>query len=207
MSAVVGIDPSLTACGIAILRPADGFSATGSARVSFLRSVGRSGRKGDGWDARSERVVAQTRRITAHIPRDGVELVVIEGPSYGSAHGAQMDRHALWIGVYSTLRSRGIPIAVVAPGTREKWATGSVPRGIDRKARKARVLTAVREMFPDEPIRNDDEGDALILAAIGAHHLGWPLPFETKPRHTTGLAAVEWPEGVGFPPVTNGGCQ
>lgn len=72
-----------------------------------------------------------------------------------------------------------------------------MPRGIDRKARKARVLAAVREMWPDETIRNDDEADALALATIGAHHLGWPLPFETKERHTTGLQAVEWPEGVG----------
>lgn len=187
---IVGIDPSLRAAGIAVLA----LSPATTTKLIAVAAVGRDGVKGDGYPQRSRRIVAQTRRILAQIPADA-DLAVIEGPSYGSQHGAQMDRYALWMGVYSTLQARGVPIAVVAPRTREKWASGSVPRGIDRKARKARVLAAVREMWPGERIRSDDEGDALILASIGAHHLGWPLPFETKERHTTGLQAIEWPDG------------
>ena len=189
---VAGLDLSLRATGIAVLA----LSPVCATKLIATTTVGRDGIKGEGYPARARRIVAQTRRVLAQIPGD-VELVVIEGPSYGSQHGAQMDRYALWMGVYSSLQAQGVPIAVVAPGTREKWATGSVPRGIDRKARKARVLAAVRGMWPDARIRNDDEADALALASIGAHYLGWPLPFETKPRHTTGLQAVEWPEGVG----------
>lgn len=188
---VVGIDPSLRASGIAVLA----LNPVGMTKVIALAAVGRDGIRGEGYPQRAKRIVAQTRRVVANIPND-TELVVMEGPSYGSQHGAQMDRHALWMGVYSSLQGRGVAIAVVAPGTREKWATGSVPRGISRKDRKARVLAAVRAMFPDERIRNDDEGDGLILAAMGAHHLGWPLPFETRPRHTTGLDKIEWPEGI-----------
>ena len=185
---IVGIDPSLTSTGIAVLA----LHPVGSTKVMAVAAVGRDGTAGEGYPERARRIVAQTRRVISQIPAD-TELMVMEGPSYGSQYGAQMDRHALWMGVYSTIQGRGVPIAVVAPGTREKWATGSVPRGIDRKVRKARVLAAVREMFPGERIRNDDEGDALILAAMGAHHLGWPMPFETKERHTTGLQAIDWP--------------
>lgn len=199
---VAGLDLSLRATGVAVIgydlvADADGRNQRHEPCVLRLRTVGRDGIKGEGYPERSRRIVAQTRRVLAALPAAGIDLAVIEGPSYGSQHGAQMDRYALWMGVYSSMQAQGVPIAVVAPGTREKWATGSVPRGIDRKARKARVLAAVRGMWPNERIRDDDEADALVLATIGAHHLGWPLPFETKPRHTTGLQAVEWPEGVG----------
>ena len=187
---VVGLDPSLTACGIAILRPADGFSATGSARVTFLRSVGRSGRKGDGWERRSARIVAQTRRIVAHVPAEATLVVLEAMPAHMPPQPYLGDRWALWFGVHSALNGR-VPIAVVNPSTRARWATGK------GTAAKADVLAAVREQWPNERIADDNQADALTLASIGAHYLGWPLPFETKPRHTTGLQAVEWPEGVG----------
>ncbi|GAC71064.1 hypothetical protein [Gordonia soli] len=197
---VVGIDPSLTACGIAVLHPCKVRTIDGTrmeTEVRTLTAVGRKGTAGEGYTERARRIVAQQRRILRGTARQGwtgipddAELVVIEGPSYGSQHGAQMDRHALWMGVYSSLQSRGVRIAVCAPQTRAKWATG---RG---NARKGEVLAAAREQWPDERIPDDNCADALVLAAMGAHRLGWPLPFETKDRHTTGLDAIEWPEGI-----------
>ncbi len=181
---VVGIDPSLAATGLAII-PTD---VRGTAAIT----LGRKGQAGEGWGQRSDRIVAQVRRVCSQVP-DHTRLVVIESmpqrmakplPSFG-------DRWAVWFGIYSTLRSRGIPVAVVMPSTRALWATGK------GNAKKAEVLSAVREQWSPLRIRDDNQADALVLASMGAHHLGWPLPFETKPRHTTGLEAIEWPEGVG----------
>lgn len=178
---IVGIDPSLTSCGIAVL------SATATAtRVDTLTAVGRDGKETDGFPERSDRIVAQTRRIAAQVPQDA-DMALIEDIPHGiKRFPSYRDRCVLWGGVYSTLRGRGIPIAVINPTTRAIWATG-------KGTKKPDVLAAVREMFPAERVRNDDEADALILAAIGAHHLGWPLPFETAPRHTTSLEKVVWP--------------
>lgn len=191
---VVGLDPSLTACGIAVLnrRPntVDAYITSGNldaAVIADLRAVGHRGRDAASWDERSDRVVAQARHIVKCVPADA-ELVVIEGPSYGSAHGHAFDRAGLWMGVYSALRARRIPIAVCAPGTRAKWATGS------GRASKGDVVRAVRDQWVDSRIRSDNEADALTLAGMGALHLGWPLPFEIKDRHHAGLEVIAWPK-------------
>ena len=178
---VVGIDPSLAATGLAIIDPG----------VEVF-TLGRKGFEGDGWVERSDRIVGQVRRVAAHIPPAGVDLVVMESMPQGMKNPMPSfgDRWAVWWGVYSTLRGRGLPVAVVQPTTRAKWATGS------GTAKKAVVLAAVREQWPDVRIRDDNQADALTLAAMGALHLGWPLPFEIKDRHVGALDVVEWPEGV-----------
>lgn len=178
---VIGIDPSLASTGVAII----------DSQVEDVEVVtlGRKGRESDGWVERSDRIVAQVRRIAANVPRSCVDLVVIEAMPPGMKPQPWLgDRWALWFGLYSTLRGRGYPIAVVNPSSRAVWATG---RG---RAKKPEVLAAVREQWPAVRIHDDNQADALTLAAMGAHHLGWPLPFEIKDRHSTGLQAIEWPE-------------
>ena len=58
---------------------------------------------------------------------------------------------------------------------------------------KAAVVAAVQAMYPQAGITCDDEADAIGHALIGAFHLGEPMPFDVKPRHTTGLEKVQWP--------------
>ena len=58
---------------------------------------------------------------------------------------------------------------VVPPKTRAKYATGN--GGADKRA----VLAAVRAAYPQFTIRNDNEADAVVLAAIGARSLGHPI--------------------------------
>lgn len=190
---IVGIDPSLRAAGIAIL----GFSGTGSAEIRSIEAVGRTATKGDGWRQRSNRIVAQTRRIVSRVPADA-ELVVIEGmPAHMGAQPHLGDRWALWFGIYSTLSAR-LPVAVVNPSTRAVWPDGKYPAGLSQRQKKAHLLGVVRAQWPADAhrIHDDNEADGLTLAAMGAHRIGWPLPFETTDRHTRGLGAVEWPEGM-----------
>nr|WP_046284613.1 hypothetical protein [Mycobacterium sp. UM_NZ2] len=179
---VAGIDPSLTNCGIAILA---------AGQPVYLDAIGHPGRDGASYDNRSDRIVSQARAIIATaITTQPLrpDLAVIEGPAYGQNLPSNHDRAGLWWGLYSALRAKRIPTAVVAPGTRAKWATGS------GRATKTDVLATVRTWWPNTTIRNHDIADAAVLAALGAYHLGDPMPFTPKPRHQLGADVIDWPE-------------
>jgi Holliday junction resolvasome RuvABC endonuclease subunit len=194
MSIVVGIDPSLTSTGIAVLNQ-------GIPRM--LNSLGHKGSDADTWLMRSRRIVSQTRSVIAamYIQPDGlgepIDLVVMEGPSYGSQYGDQFDRAALWHGLFSALSAKRVPIAVVSPKTRAKWATGKDVEG-NGNSKKPEVLAAVRDEWADvrAHIRNDDIADALTLAAMGALYLSEPLPIVAHKWRVKGLESVAWPSGV-----------
>ncbi|PQM51814.1 hypothetical protein C5U48_12875 [Mycolicibacter virginiensis] len=175
---VAGIDPSLTSTGVAILEHGN---------PAYLHAVGHGGRDGASYDHRSRRIVSQCRTITGILATWTLDLAVIEGPAYAHANAYTHDGAGLWWGLYSALRARKIPTAVIAPKTRARWATGN--GNADKKA----VLAAVRTWWPNTTIRNHDIADALALATIGAHHHGDPMPFPTKPRHTLALEAIAWP--------------
>ncbi|GAC70820.1 hypothetical protein [Gordonia soli] len=189
MSHIVGLDPSLTSCGIAILGR-DGDETV----VRKLRSPGHRSVNAKDWRERWHRVVTQSRFVLQALPSD-IDLVVVEDmPSHQKPQPALGDRWALWFGLCTELDARGIPVAVCNPATREKWATGKVVRGLSDDVRKARVTTAVREQWPGVQVANHDCADALTLAAMGALKLGWTLPFEIKDRHHEGLTHVAWPK-------------
>lgn len=180
---VVGIDPSLTNTGIVALH-------TGTPVV--LRSIGHQGRDGATYGERSDRIVSLCRAVMAVLDEITDEhgrpgLAVIEGPAYGHNLPSAHDRAGLWWGLFSALRAKHTPTAVVAPGTRAKWATGH------GRASKAGVLTAVRTWWPATLIANHDIADAAVLALMGACRAGDPMPFPAKDRHHTGLEAVHWP--------------
>ncbi|MDQ2628403.1 MAG: hypothetical protein M3Y90_15595 [Actinomycetota bacterium] len=189
MAVVAGIDPSLTNCGIAIL-------ANGQPR--YLDAIGHPGKDGASYDNRSDRIVSQARTIIRAVLEDydapddqtirrHIDLAVIEGPAYAHANAYTHDGAGLWWGLYSALRAKRIPTVVIAPKTRARWAIGNGNAG------KKDVLAAVRTWWPNHTIRNHDIADALVLAAIGAHRAGDPMPFPVKDRHTLALDAISWP--------------
>lgn len=190
---VAGIDPSLTNTGIAILH---------NGQPALLRSIGHGTLSGRSYAHRSDRIVSECRAVmsvlaeecdernTLRAPRNRIDLAVLEGPAYGACNASTHDGSGLWWGLYSTLRARKIPIVVVAPTTRAKWATGK------GNADKATVLAAVRSWWPNTHIANHDQADAACLALLGAFRLGEPMPFEIKPRHLNSVDAIQWPEGI-----------
>lgn len=181
MSIVCGIDPSLTSAGVAVLQ--DG-------KPTHVSHHGLNGHDGASWTQRSRRIRWTCGQIITALTDHAPDLVMIEGPSYGSKFGSAFDRAGLWHGLYAALDARKLAVGVVAPQTRAKWATGTA------RAEKREVLDAVRTWYPERPVTNDDEADALVLATIGAFHLGEPMPFEVKARHTTGLEKVAWPDSI-----------
>lgn len=176
----LGLDPSLTSTGIAVLT--DG-------HPTALRAIGHGTPDGKTYAHRSDRIVSQARAVVRFVEDHAMpDLAVIEGPAYANANAYTHDQSGLWWGLYSSLRARKVPLAVMAPATRCLWATGQ------GRAQKQTVLSAVRAWWPEITIANHDIADAAVLALAGAFHLGDPMPFEVKERHTANLAAVKWPE-------------
>lgn len=172
---IVGIDLSLTSTGCATITPA------GRAGTWTLQSAGH---RGDNLATRSTRLADLAGRIVRGLP-GRPELVVLEAPSYGSTGASSWDRAGLWWLLVTKLHRLDVPVALCAPATRAKYATGS------GRADKAAVAAAAARLFPDVAIDNSDEADALVLAHMGAVHEAYPV--EHLARHREALKPVQWP--------------
>jgi crossover junction endodeoxyribonuclease RuvC len=177
---VVGIDPSLTGTGLAVIRPG-GLVATDTITTE-LRS-----------HSRLTHIVDEIRQTAVTAGRWGpADLVVIEGPSYGNqGTGRQSGHHeraGLWWLITHMLWQSNVPYAVVPPASRCRYATGK------GNAAKDQVLAAVIRRFGDvAEVSDNNQADALVLAAMAADHLGQPLV--TMPvAHVEALVKVTWPE-------------
>lgn len=173
---VLGLDLSLTGTGICYL-DGDG--------VALLRTV-RCG-KLDG----HQRLAWILDAIADAQRGQHLDLVVVEGPSYGSQGGQRghHERAGLWWLVTHGLHARGRSYAVVAPKARAKYATGN------GNARKRAVLAAVRDRYGHlHTVANDNEADALTLAHMGADRLGGTLPDVDVPAvNRSALDRADWP--------------
>lgn len=175
---VIGLDPSLTAAGIAIIA---------QHTTPSVRTIGSKGHRADVIALRSTRIVKQAAAVLACVDPASA-LVVIEGPALGLNSPGVWDRAGLWWGIVAGCRSRGVPVAVCAPQTRAKWATGS------GRADKTQVLAAMHALWPEVTIRDDNQADALAFGTMGAQMLGWDVPELV--HHRACLAAVAWPQEV-----------
>ncbi len=183
MSHVIGLDLSLTSTGVACV------AIDEAERISAVVRLEKSAPAGDAPGPRWARLTNMAERIVtgpfgkAPLP----DLVVVEGPSYGSSaqkSASIHDRAGLWWCVVGRLLDAGVPVAVCAPTVRAKWATG---RG---NAGKAEVSVGVARYWPDVNARADDEWDALALASMGAQRLGW---LDAQAKHRDALGRIEWP--------------
>lgn len=173
---VLGLDLSLTGTGIARI---------GAESVELLTTVRPGKRQGH------ERIEFILDAIGEAQRMAGIDLVVIEGPSYGSQGGQRghHERAGLWWLVAQSLYGIRRSYAVVSPKGRAKYATGSGNAG------KKAVLAAVRERYGHlvtAGIRNDNEADALTLAAMGVDHLGGHLG-DVPAVNREALRKAAWP--------------
>lgn len=174
---IAGIDLSLSCTGVAII-----YRLGNNCKV-VTNSLTSKGRRGDSLPERHQRVENLADAIIQDIGRP--RLAVVEGVSHGSQGGSPVDRHYLWWAVIGRLIKREVPVAVAAPATRAKFATGS------GRGDKAAVAAAMSRLWEDLILSNGDEADAAALAHIGAVQLKWPVV--TLERHRACLAAVQWP--------------
>jgi Holliday junction resolvasome RuvABC endonuclease subunit len=129
-----------------------------------------------------------TGRILQLIPAE-TDLVVVEAPSLGQSRQAgEHLRAGLWWYLATQLHLAGHHIVEVAPALLKKYATG---RG---NAAKDEVLAAVVRRYPDADVTGNDIADALVLAAMGARQLGFPIEESLPQANQAALAKINWPE-------------
>lgn len=167
---VTGLDISLTGTGIATLG--------GTTRVPT------TGRRRDTIAQRRARMRHITDTVLTEI--GAVDLVCVEGPSHHSVGGSVWDRGGLWWLIVDALCARDIPIAVIPPTSRAKYATGK------GNSCKLAVLDAAQRRY-GAILPSDDEADALILRAMGLHWLGQSLA-DVPDSHRAALGGVQWPD-------------
>ncbi len=189
MSAV-GLDLSLTATGLAIV----------NGKGAACRRV-RSKAPDTGRDDKGKKLpptLAQRRHRLHKLSREIVDVVLprgagrlpdavlIETPAYDQTSGAQHDRSGLWWLVLEELWSRNCRVVEVTSTQVKKYATGK------GNASKDEVLAAVVRRYPYVDIADNNEGDALVLAAMGARHLGYPMEVSMPAKNLEALEAVRW---------------
>lgn len=178
MTRIVGIDPSLTGTGIAIIT--DGQVA--------LHTLTSKGAAGDTLAQRRLRI-SRLRRAIEGVIYPGVDLLVIEAPAFSRTAGHMHDRSGLWWMLVDTALSSYVPVAEVTPTTRARYATGK------GNASKDAVLLAVARRYPHIEVGNNNEADALVLGAMGARWLGQPIDHLPLAQ-AEAIAKVAWPGGL-----------
>lgn len=185
---VAGIDLSLTATGVACVFDIDGELAIATT------TLGAKGRRADDLSTRGTRL--RKLRDEIHEACQQPALVVIEGPSFGSLGGSTHDRSGLWWLVVEPFLEADVPVAVVPPMTRAKFATGT------GKAKKDDVVAAMTARFPTVGLANDNECDALALAGMGMVKLGRPLDQASATQLAT-VSQVAWPSSLSASPASS----
>jgi Holliday junction resolvasome RuvABC endonuclease subunit len=183
---VIGIDPSLTATGIARVDTEDQLYAT-------TTTIASRGSKDADLTSRRDRLAKLVRDIDAHVlglpypDAAPTTLVVIEAPSLGQTRqGGTLDRHGLWWMLIDRIHTLRYPVVAVPPTCRAKYATGK------GNADKDTVLLAVARRYPHVDVANNNEADALALAAMGARSLGQPID-DLPQAHLEAMVKVPWP--------------
>lgn len=184
---VIGIDLSLTSTGVAIIAD-DGITVT---RVtSKPPTTPRHPRTGKPTPPtlhqRRQRLIIIVHEIHQLVCAGNPHLVVIEQPAYSKNAGSTHDRSGLWWLVVNEISLSGYQVVEVTPSARAKYATGKGNAGKDD------VLAAVVRRYPHVETRGNDEADALVLAAMGARHLGAPID-DLPLTHVVAMSGVRWP--------------
>jgi hypothetical protein len=180
---VYGLDLSLTSTGIS-----DGLTST--ALIAGDR---------DGHD----RLEYHRRTIRDRIPEE-TSLVVIEGPAMALSYRPGVEEMTYLRGLIKhDLWKRRIPYAVCPPQHRIIYACGVANPAKDYPANRRKTIAKgmvrdaviARYGVPCEGRGRYDQSDAVVLAAMGLHWLGYPLAV-LPDTHRRALDGVTWPLNV-----------
>lgn len=191
MTTVVGLDPSLTAFGLARICWDDLPPGIDGLRKQVV--LAETWHRGE--DGVTSMPLPERHRAIVHIAADVLaftqpaDLVVVEGASHASKSTSAHERSGLWWRVVGRLVDHDVPVVVVQPKTRAKWVTGN------GNASKVQVSIAVGRLWPDVEICDDNEADALGLAGMAMQLLGGPCPFEITKYRQEALSGLRLPVG------------
>lgn len=176
---VVAIDLSLTSTGFAVWEEGRGIVRFGHIAMKLTppKTV-------EGHLDRFERLaneIADMVQLNLH------DVVVIEGLSMHSK-SSSLDKIIgnWWIVVREFVRIVMHPIVLVTPTQRAKYATGKGNAG------KGEVMLAAARRYPDVAMSNNDEADAVLLAAMGARAFGFPIEQSLPATHLEPIGKIDW---------------
>lgn len=177
---VIGLDPSLTATGIA---STNGWCEVVGYRKPRAKDPGITGLP---HPARREALHELQHAITDTIGHP--DLVVIELPAVSRSGGGAHERGWLWWQLYNHIAALDIPIGLLSPNQRALYATGK------GNAAKGAVIDAVARRFPTWNTEGDDNAaDAVTLMAAGADWLGHPITPMPQ-THRAAITKAIWPD-------------
>lgn len=125
-------------------------------------------------------------RIMLIVLQDNINLVAIEGYSYGSANQAHQLGELGGV-VRIALTDNQVPWIELQPSTVKKLATGKGNAG-----KNAMLVTAVKRLGYEG--ESNDEADALWLLEAAKQHYDLPGRIELPKSHLVALSVVMWPE-------------
>jgi crossover junction endodeoxyribonuclease RuvC len=159
---VAGVDLSLVSTGVAVVDrgEVEDYARTEVHLVQPKRLKGL------------QRLRAITRGVLELVAQR--DLVVLEGPAYHMTAGQQghHERAGLWWHLAEAIDTAQVPVLVAPPQAVKTYATGK------GNASKELIAVEVARRFrtvPAAQLTTSDASDALILAALGAAHLGRPI--------------------------------
>lgn len=182
---VAGLDLSLTATGVAILN-------LDQNDAYHLRTLSSKPEPKASLAQRLDRIVDLANRIVDYVTI--ADIVAVEGPSLGQARqGGTFDRSGLWWLVVTKLAHERVNVAEIPPAVVKKYSTGK------GNASKDQVLLAVARRYPEYPVADNNQADALILAAMAARALNKPIEPSLPVLQATAVTRVAWPFATEVP--------
>ncbi len=182
---IVGVDPSLSATGLAIIRVTDGEETTIACQSVESKTIPNAGYPETLGRIRNlcARIV---RAAKADLQEGDIMVVVMEGPVFGQSTGQYHTRSGLWWMLYHLLEKLGF-LVIVEPTKLKRYVTGK------GNANKDLVFGDVIRNYGAYVLDNN-QADALGLAAMAARELGSPVEKSTQKVTPAALDGVRWPE-------------
>lgn len=182
---IVGLDLSLSATGVATIRPHE-TDPIDRIRLDLVTSKAVPNAKYPHTLARLRSLAGGiVRAVQAHRLEGEIVVVVIEGPAFAATTGQVHTRAGLWWLVYHLVEKFAI-VVVIEPSRLKRYVTG---RG---NAPKDEVFAKMISNFPHVGIVDNNEADALGLAAMAARELGYPMEPSVQRVTPNALESVEW---------------
>lgn len=142
--------------------------------VDLATVAARKPQKTDTWIHRAQRVHEVVDQISRAIDYGRPDAVGLEDLAYGAKGSAVVILHWLWGEIVHMVQGYEIPLYLVSTSGVKKFATGK------GNAPKDQVMLAMAARYPQYPISNNNESDALAVCMATSRRIG--LPFDTMPK-------------------------
>lgn len=198
----LGIDTSLTASGIARLGGRVGALTVGRAGLSKLPLHERV----PALDSLAVEIVGRGtglwvgygvgRAVPERDSRPPL-LALIEAPDMSQSFGALVERTYLTTRVTSLLMEADVPVAWVPSAVLKGYCIGKGGGKVDGVPAKQAVKIRATELWPENAIKDDNQADATVLAAMALDMLGHDRRVpDAQAQEWLFRSTIEWPPSV-----------